>query len=463
MIGRRVALLAATLVAISGCLSAQSEPLASTNPAIPDREAAVHQAMTETARYVATILVQPSGKGRTDYDLVTGKWSDYETHWHTGQAIWGLVESASLINDPALMQAAMRAGNWWISTEYQSPHPFAGLVDATHGDKLGPLLNWTTIADGTPGLFALSRTTQDPRYADSATRSGRWLWENTRVPDEVEGGEGLFYNIFDPSRGVVVTNWNPHKQGAVYNPAADYGSPPITELARPNIEGFLFADMCRHTQEQKWCDRFIEQAEFALARQHENGLWMEFEPNDPETGNVHPRFNIWNAEALLEAYSITGEMRFLDGAERTAIFYRDIAKKDGTIHYRLNTDGSSQRGSITGSAVAFNGILMLRLRDFGKSDFDAAIDRSADWLIKNRYSADHPDANVAAAVVNTRYKTGGGKTQLIQRDVGSTWIRFVCGHAAHLRLSSAQYTPVGRKNSGVAANFRAQGWPEAQP
>ncbi|GAA0483696.1 hypothetical protein GCM10009096_27730 [Parasphingorhabdus litoris] len=440
-------IVAAALIATPVFAKAQNQSHRDDQADISEREHSIRQAMAETAHYVSTVLIQPSGKGRTDYDLVSGKWSDYETHWHTGQAIWGLVESAALLNDPSLEAAAKRAGDWWISTEYQDLHPFAGLVDAAHGNRLGPLLNWTTIADGTPGLFALSRATGDPRYADSATRSGKWLWRNTRVPDSVKGGEGLFYNIFDPSRGVVVTDWNPHKQGAVYDQRVDYGSPPIEELARPNIEGFLFADMCRHTGDRLWCDRFLEQAEFALARQHANGLWMEFEPNDPKTGNVHPRFNIWNAEALLEAYALTSDNRFLDGAERTATFYRDIATKDGTIHYRLNTDGTAQRGSITGSAVAFNGILMLRLRDYGKTGFDKAINRTAKWLAANRFSPDHADPNIAGAVINTRYKTGGGKAQLIQRDVGSTFaLRFMALYLRDLRGENVNAHLTGSKS-----------------
>lgn len=421
-------------VSLSACTAQRQHPFSFSEGQGAQSQAAVHEALRESAAYAANVLIQPSGKGRSDYHLVTGAWNDYETHWHTGQTIWGLVEAAKLLEDPALMAAARRAGNWWVSTEFRPPHPLAGLVDAAHGDKLGPLINWTTISDGTPGLFALSRATGDAVYADAATRSGRWLWQHTRVPDSVENGEGLFYNIIDPDRGIVVTHWNPHKQGAVYDPERRYPLPPITELARPNIEGFLFADMCRHTGERVWCERFVEQAEHALARQHENGLWMDFEPNDPATGAVHPRFNIWNAEALLEAYDLTRERRFLEGAARTARFYKGIATDEGTIHYRLNADGSYERDSVTGSAVAFNGILMLRLRGYGVEGFDNAIELSAGWLLKNRFAADHPDPNVAGAVVNTRYKTPGGRTAIIQRDVGTSMgLRFLALYLRSLR------------------------------
>lgn len=392
----------------------------------------VDAAITELADYAADVLLTPEGKGRSDYDLTASAWTDYEPHWHTGQLILALVRAHEATGEARYLDAARRAGDWWVSTEFVEPHPFAGLVDAAHGNKLGRLINFTTISDGTPGLFALSRATGDPRYADVATRSGTWLYKNARV--ERPGGGGLFYNLFDPATGEVLTDWNAHERGTERDPdeaAADPSA--VNEVARPNIEGYLFADMCRHTGDEAWCERFAEQTRYALARQGENGLWMDFEPNDAASGKVHPRFNIWNAEALVVAYEVTGDRAFLEGAARTARFFDRLADRHGTIYYRSKADGSAERSGVTGSAVAFNGLLMLSLREHGYEEFDDAIERTARWLLASCYASDHPDPNLAGAVLNTRVRSGAEGARIVQRDVGTTFgLRFLTEYAERM-------------------------------
>lgn len=391
------------------------------------REKAVEVALTDLADHAADVLMTKEGRGRADYDMVAVRWHSYEDHWHTGQLVWALLEAGAVLDRPDLVAAAKRGGDWWVSTEYPAGHPLAGLVAAAHGDRLGDLVNWTTIADGTPGLFALTRATGDPRYADTATRSGRWLWAHTRVPEGTAGGKGLFYNIIDPATGAVWRDWDVHTQGPFRDAAQAASAPaPVTRTARPNIEGFLFHDMCRHTGEQVWCARFIAQADALLARQHTSGLWLEFEPNESDGSQIHPRFNIWNAEALLQAYEVSRDRKYLEGAARTARWAQKVMQKDGTLFYRTSIDGMSNRAEVTGSAVAFNGLLMLRLRDYGYTEFGPTIEIFADWLLANRYAADHPDRNLAGAVIDTRLKLAGGKVALLNRDVGSTFaLRFL--------------------------------------
>lgn len=391
------------------------------------REEAVEAALTSLADYAANTLMTEEGRGRADYDIVAARWHSYEDHWHTGQLVWALLEAGAVLDRPDLLAKARRGGDWWVSTEYPAGHPLAGLVAAAHGDRLGDLINWTTIADGTPGLFALTRATGDPRYADTATRSGRWLWANTRVPDGTPGGAGLFYNIIDPATGEVWRDWDVHTQGPQRDPAQAARAPaPVTRTARPNIEGFLFHDMCRHTGEAVWCDRFIAQADALLDRQHESGLWLEFEPNKADGSQIHPRFNIWNAEALLQAYEVSHDRKYLEGAARTARWAQKVMQKDGTLFYRTSIDGASNRAEVTGSAVAFNGILMLRLRDYGFEEFAPTIATFADWLLANRYADAHPDRNLAGALIDTRMKLSGGRIALLNRDVGSTFgLRFL--------------------------------------
>lgn len=395
--------------------------------AVSNRDAEVAKGLEEIATFAGDVLMTEDGRGLSDYQVVTSEWVVYETHWHTGQLIWGLLEAGLVLDRPDLVDKAKRGGDWWISTEYPSGHPLAGLVAAAHGDRLGDLVNWTTIADGTPGIFALGRATGDPRYAETATRSGRWLWDNTRVPEDIPGGDWLFYNIIEPDTGLVYRDWDVHTQGVPRDPErARRETVPISRVARPNIEGFLFQDMCRHTGEQIWCERFLAQADSVLARQHESGLWLAFEPNHADGSQIHPRFNVWNAEALLQAFEISGDRRYLEGAARTARWAQRVMREDGTLFYRTAIDGTSNRAEITGSAVAFNGILMLRLKEYGYDEFAPTVETFVDWILRNRFASDHPDPNLAGAVINTRQSIRDGKLELENRDVGSTFaLRFL--------------------------------------
>ena len=65
------------------------------------------------------------------------------------------------------------------------------------------------------------------------------------------------------------------------------------------LKGYLWKDIFEFTGEERYKNAFLEICDGLLASQSENGFWMDFEPNDPNTGKIHARFNTWNAEALI--------------------------------------------------------------------------------------------------------------------------------------------------------------------
>ena len=81
---------------------------------------------------------------------------------------------------------------------------------------------------------------------------------------------------------------------------------------------------------------------------------------------------------------------------------------------------------VCGSATAFAGLLWMRLAGYGYEEFVPHYERSARWLVTNRYAQDHPDPNLRGAVVNTRMRTKKGRIWLTQRDVGTSFgMRFL--------------------------------------
>jgi uncharacterized protein YyaL (SSP411 family) len=373
----------------------------------------VKAALTEIADGIDTVLLDEAGKARGDYDWQSGRWSEYEVAWHTGQAIEGLLWAYHATGKAAYLNRAREAGDYWVGLEIKDG-PFKGMINAAHGDRLGPLINFTTVGNGTPGLFHLSRVTGDPRYADVASRAIDWLASNTAVPGEA----GLYYNILDPESGTIWRDRSPHH---------DVAKASLTQVARPNIEGSPFLDACEHLKRKKLCAAHDALAAATAKRQGKNGFWMEFEPNNPADGTVHPRFNSWNAEAMLRQYQRSKDLRYLEAALATARANAAMMRPDGSFDYAQNVNGSAGTISPTGSATAFAGILWLGLRGQGHTEFDAQIHTAARWLIANRYPANHPDANLRGLILERRIK--GGK--IVQRDLGNMFAaRFLAQYLA---------------------------------
>ncbi len=393
---------------------------------------AVHNAIIDQARYASRIALDENGAARGDFDLVRGTWQPYETAWHTGQLVLGLLAAYERTGETEFLDAAQRGGEWWIAQEIKDG-PLKGMLNAAHGDRLGSLINFTTLSDGTAGLYALSDVTGNRAYAEVATRAARFTLQTMYLPDS-----GLIYNILDPG-GSVWTNRSPHHDA---QPASLY------QVARPNIEGSLYLDAYTHSKEAAFRNAYLRTLDGAVERQHANGFWMDFEPNDPARGQIHPRFNLWYAEALLRGYSLTRERRYLDAALKTLRATQRLIDANGAMHYdNLDlryvddaaqaraadaTEFTIRRESITGSASAFAGLLMLEAKRLTQSaEFDADIEAIAAWLIAHRYPADHANPQLAGSALEIRRRSAGNQIELRARPIATAFsLRFLAAYAA---------------------------------
>jgi len=375
----------------------------------------VLKALNECSVYAADVLLDKEGKSRCDYNLTLGRWFPYEEPWHTGQVILGLLESYKVTGNQKYLDAAKRAGDWWIGLEIKDHPVLKGMVAATHGDVMGnDEIVFATTSDGTPGIFELTRVTGDGKYARVATSAAKWLLENTYNPEE-----GVCYDVIDLKTGKVLKEHSPfHK---------DKKNQSIEDVSRPNTEGSPFKDAYEFSGDKRFRDAHILLCNSLVEKQSPDGMWMDYVPNTKAENSFHPRFNLWYAESLLEGYDLTGDKRYLEAAARTARLYARVQKKDGTIFYVNYVDGKpSDKGSVCGSATAFAGLLWMRLAGYGYEEFVPHYERSARWLVTNRYAQDHPDPNLRGAVVNTRMRTKKGRIWLTQRDVGTSFgMRFL--------------------------------------
>ena len=366
----------------------------------------VLQALNECAVYASDVLLDSAGKSRCDYNMILGQWFPYEEPWHTGQIILGLVDAYRVTGNKHYLDAAERAGKWWIGLEIKDNPKLEGMVAATHGDSRGNYhIVFSTVSDGSHGLFELGKETGNETYTRVVTDAITWMLDNMYAPEL-----GVCYDIVELKTGEVLKTDRD-------NLGLDL---------RPNTEGSPFYDAYLVTGEERFKDAHILLANSLIEKQTPEGAWMDYHPNDKEEGTFHPRFNLWYAESLLEAYELTKDRKYLEAAAKTARLYARAQRNDGTIYYDNYVDGRFDKGSICGSAVAFAGILWMRLAGYGYDEFVPNYERSAQWLLVNRYAQDHPDPNVRGAVVNTRYRNKKGRVWLTQRDVGTSFgLRFL--------------------------------------
>jgi hypothetical protein len=407
-------------LALAGLVLVRPDPaLAGTTVERDSLQRAVLGAIRSCATYASYVLLDAKGESRCEYDLLAGKWQPYEPAWHTGQIIYGLLEAYRLTGDTAYLAAAKRGGEWWMSLQIRDHPVLGGMLRAIHGAGINAII-FATVSDGTNGIFELSRETGDQRYAGVATEAGRWMLKHMYIP-----GDRLFYDAVDPATG---------EAQKVHSPFwADKPVQVLTDVARPNNEGYLFLDMFRFTGDSSCFRVFVDVCEGLVEKQGPEGLWMEFTPNNKAKGSFHPRFNLWYAESLIQGYELTGRREFLDAALRTLRWYAKFQKKDGTIFYDNFLNGSSIESSPSGSTVAFAGLLWLQLYRHGVGEeFIGNIERSFRWIMHSRFSVNHPDPNLAGGVYNLRVRGKGEGMAVVQRDLGTSFgLRFLAAYYRH--------------------------------
>lgn len=374
-------------------------------------------AVNQTAHYIKDVLLDDEGKSRCDYNLTEGKWYPYEEPWHTGQAIYALLGAYKQTKNTEYLKAAKKGGDYWAGLEIKDHPKLKGMVDARHGDVLGDeFIVFATVSDGTPGIYELSRVTKNPKYARVATNAAGWMLKNM-----CDLEKGICYDNIDAKTGEVLKEYSPFWR------EKDQEDQQLFDVSRPNTEGSLFKDAYEFSGDKKFKDAFISLCNSLIKLQGPEGVWMRFMPNFEDKKTFHPRFSLWYAESLVEAYKLTKDRKYLEAAANTARTFAKAQQKDGTIFYENYIVGQRpDKGSVTGSAVALAGILWIELAKEGYKEFDENIQKSAAWILNNRYAQDHPDPNLRGAVLETRIRSQKGKIWLTNRDIGTSFaLRFL--------------------------------------
>lgn len=129
--------------------------------------------------------------------------------------------------------------------------------------------------------------------------------------------EGVCYDLADLKTGEI------QKVSPFYK---DKKQQVLDDVSRPNTEGSPFKDAYEFTKDKRFKDAHLLLCNSLIDKQDENGIWMRYIPNHREVSSFHPRFNLWYAESLLEAYEMTKDRKYLEAAAKTARTYAKAQK-----------------------------------------------------------------------------------------------------------------------------------------
>ena len=375
-----------------------------------------------SAAALSSLRPADGGRGlvaRCDYHMVRGEWFDYERLWHTAVTVDALVAASELLgNRSDLDAAAAAAGAWWASQAIASPPALRGLVNSTdvlfHGlgcltDACDGTQDLSDVSDAAYGVFHLcARNATACGAADAAVTSALYQAEHMAVAGE----PGMYWSVLNKSSAA-----------------------PLTTDKRTQIEGSLFLQAAQRTSNEAHkrvlTAAFVAQADATVAYQDEYGLWMMWTPNDNVTGILHPRFNLWYATSLLDAFEATAKnATYLAASLKTALFYATrVQRRDGTVYYDTFVNGSALENDLCGSAVAFLLHLAVRLQPHvdaaSRLTLAATARRSASWLLANQYSSAHSDPNLRGAFLELDWRhkdpwyAGPHSRVVIHRDLGT--------------------------------------------
>ncbi|RMF00165.1 MAG: hypothetical protein D6772_06685, partial [Bacteroidetes bacterium] len=91
---------------------------------LPDEyQARIEASLAAAIRHGGEAILTPAGYSRCDYEMISGEWQEYETMWHTGQLIQGLLAAYRVTGRSEALRHARRAGDWWVSQTFPEDHP----------------------------------------------------------------------------------------------------------------------------------------------------------------------------------------------------------------------------------------------------------------------------------------------------------------------------------------------------
>ncbi|OHB53510.1 MAG: hypothetical protein A2Y12_18025 [Planctomycetes bacterium GWF2_42_9] len=293
-----------------------------------------HKKIADEGDNVASLFKYDDYRGalKGEYLPAYKMWSDFCPIWHTGQAVVALLEAYKILKDEKLITSA-KAGVDFImrnrNTDKSSDD--YGLIYAYEGSQ--GFLNTSAIIESLSALIDFSQYSGDNSYLQAAEDVCNWIVKKMWREDK-----SLFIDLY--------------KNGEVV-PSAYRGD----ELGRPLADDAIFLKVGRICKNDRLVEIFYKVLARLIKDENPAGNWVKYEPNDVRTGKIHPRHAYWWGLPFLDAYLDSKDERYLQTAERAAMWYVKAQRTDGGIirptYLDFNTNSFGHATSGSACAVKF--------------------------------------------------------------------------------------------------------------
>lgn len=324
--------------------------------------------------------------------------------WHTGQAVVALVRAAETLNEPALLDAARYSADFIMrNRETNEGHDDFGMILAY--EDYADMVNVSAINESLVGLLAISEATGDKSYFDAARDAARWVVRKA----------------YDAENKMLRDVYSPASREFKYDTA--FGA-----KGRPLADDAVLLTIGTKCGDEEMLNAFWRILERLIQDEGPPGNWIDYSPCNREIGNIHPRHAYWWGMPFLDAYAVSGDVRYLDVAIRAGQWYVKAMRRDGGLFRHTYSDfGTPSFGHAT-SGVACAIILLTRLWQVtGKAEWIEPVARGLKFCMQMQMT-NPADPNLVGAIIEkVNQPDGTDRSPYVARDLGSIFfIRAVC-------------------------------------
>lgn len=362
---------------------------------------------TECAR--APRMAQRSWKGafRGEYSAATRKWDMFCPVWHAGQAVKALCFAHSATGDMKWLASARMAGDFILNQQItdETSAEFGMILAIEDYDTC---LNTSAILESLDGLLALYDATGDEVYTRAFIRAVTWVKDNAYM------GDGHFLDNYDiAAHAFTQPEWYTR-----YTPSEGFEK----REGRPLPEDAAFLKAYRLTGDESFKRVFYQTVDFLRENDTPPGTWNNYVPCNGRAGITHPRQSFWWGMPMYEAFLDTRDSAYYDCLYRCGEWYLSAQRLDGGMFRNTNLNFDTPCFGVCVSGISCATLLWMRLYSLnGEQRWLEAAERALNFNLRAQFK-NASDPNLEGAVLEATALIPGSDASPYQlRDISTVF------------------------------------------